>query len=207
MAIGAIIGEALTLEIHHGGDFVDIDNRRFEYVGGEICWMEFLDPDRTSWIELNAFTWRLGYRVPLVLYLFKHPTDDVFWQTYGDMDAVKMLELLPQSRIIKVYYVGGGTRQIKLCELEDQMKNYEEMIPYIKFKPKVRSLPLYGTCYLEVEIDKKVNKGKQKEKVVALVGANNEEEHNNEEHKVMMKMNLWIVIMKLGQRMILSLIR
>lgn len=145
--------------------------------------MECLDPDRTSWIELNAFAWRLGYRVPPVLYWFKHPTNDVFWPICDDMDAVKMLELLPQSRIIKVYYVGGGTRQIKLCELEDQIENYEERIPHVKFKPKVRSLPLYGTCYLEVEIDKKVNKGKQKEKVVALVGSNNEEEHNTEEHK------------------------
>ncbi|KAK9921385.1 hypothetical protein M0R45_029896 [Rubus argutus] len=63
------------------------------------------------------------------------------------------------------------------------MENYKERIPHVKFKPKVRSLPLYSTCYLEAEIDKKVNKGKQKEKVVALVSANNEEEHSTEEHK------------------------
>ncbi|KAM5551764.1 hypothetical protein ABKV19_026558 [Rosa sericea] len=142
--------EGVTLEIHHGGDFMNVGNEQFDYVGGEICWVECLDPDKTSWVELNAFAWRLGNREPPVIYWFKHPTEHVFWPISNDIDAINMLKLLPESRKIVVYYVGGGTRQIKLCEMEDLIENFEEIIPHIKFKPKVKGRPLYAVGYVKL---------------------------------------------------------
>lgn len=104
--------------------------------------MERLDPDRTSFVELNVFAWRLGYRKPPVHYWFKHPKCLVFLPITNDEQATKMIDLLPKSRMIQIYYIGGGERQVKLAEQEDKDPAFIENIPHIHFIPEIVLNPM-----------------------------------------------------------------
>ncbi|KAK9932342.1 hypothetical protein M0R45_019583 [Rubus argutus] len=122
------------------------------YVGGEVHWVENLDPDKTSWLELNTFVWRLGYRKSPVHYWFKHPTMPIYLPITDDQQAMKMMTLLPCSRMIEVFCIGGGARQIQLCEEEDKDPNYEECIPHNKFKTEMVMMPL-SACQVGQSMD------------------------------------------------------
>lgn len=195
-------GEGFVLEIHHGGDFVEVGNGQFQYMGGEVCWVEALDPDKTSWIELNTFAWRLGYRKPPVLYWWKHPTNAMYLPITNDKDVVMMIELLSKFRKVDIYYVGGGTREVALCEMEDKIENYEEFIPHVEFMPEILMVPLnacesVGIDKSQVEsyVDKSIfvynledvhkeqNKGKQIMVVEEVVDEFNEGDENIEEDR------------------------
>lgn len=99
------------MEIHLGGQFYNAGDGHM-YVGGEVHWVENLDPDKTSWLELNTFVWRRGFRKPPVHYWFKHPTMPIYLPITDDQQAIKMMTLLPYSRMIEVFCIGGGARQI-----------------------------------------------------------------------------------------------
>ncbi|KAK9929237.1 hypothetical protein M0R45_026343 [Rubus argutus] len=89
--------EGFVLEIHHGGKFVEVGNGQHKYVGGEVHWLERLDPNQISCVELNTFAWRLGYRQPPVLYWFKHLYLPWYNPVKDDNDAMKMIETLPKK--------------------------------------------------------------------------------------------------------------
>ena len=132
----------IILEIHHGGQFVEVGDGRFEYNGGEVHWVEGIDPDKFSWTDLNSFAWRLGYRKPLVHYWFKYHVKPKYLPIRTDKEAVGMLSDLPKARKVEVYYVGGGDRDVEVCEKEDQMKEFSEVVPHVSFMPEIVMVPL-----------------------------------------------------------------
>ncbi|XP_040365628.1 uncharacterized protein LOC112169258 isoform X1 [Rosa chinensis] len=132
----------VILEIHHGGQFVEAGGGRFEYNGGEVHWVEMIDPEKFSWTDLNTFAWRLGYRKPPVHYWFKYHAKPIYLPIRIDKEAVGMLSDLPKARKVEVYYVGGGDRDVEVCEKEDQIKDFSEVVPHLKFMPEIIMVPL-----------------------------------------------------------------
>lgn len=130
------------MEIHHGGRFVEVGGGRFEYNGGEVHWLERIDPDKFSWTDLNSFAWRLGYRNPPVYYWFKYHAKPKYLPIRTDKEAMGMFSNLPKARKVEVYYVGGGVRDVVVCEKEDQMKEFLEVVPHLRFIPEIVMVPL-----------------------------------------------------------------
>ncbi|KAK9943068.1 hypothetical protein M0R45_008689 [Rubus argutus] len=106
--------EGVYFEIHHGGKFEDLPGGH-HYIGGEVHWAEIRDPDNFSWVELNTFPWRLGYRQPPHHYWFKHPYMPAYLPITNDNEAMKMMSLLPSSRLIQIFCVGGGGEANQAC--------------------------------------------------------------------------------------------
>ncbi|KAK9921957.1 hypothetical protein M0R45_030449 [Rubus argutus] len=106
----------VILEIHHGGQFVEVGDGRFEYNG--------------------------GYRKPPVHYWFKYHVKPKYLPIRTNKEAVGMLSDLPKARKVEVYYVGGGDRDVEVCEKEDQMKEFSKVVPHISFMPEIVMVPL-----------------------------------------------------------------
>ncbi|KAL6219455.1 hypothetical protein ACLB2K_007214 [Fragaria x ananassa] len=94
-----------TLEIHHGGFFnkaLDGTKKykvpKFNKLGGKI-WMDGLDPEMMSWVELNNMAYQLGYWELPISYHFKIPgttTNEGWVELKTDGDVLEMLKLIPK---------------------------------------------------------------------------------------------------------------
>lgn len=117
------------MEIHHGGYFdkqLDGSKKykvaRFSKTAGKI-YLDGLDPELMSFIELNNIAYDLGYREKPISYHFKLPrtTCNEGWiPIKNDADALEMVKLIPpKSKQISLYITGGGRRKIREAELDD----------------------------------------------------------------------------------------
>lgn len=78
-----------------------------------------------------------------------------------------MLVDIPQSKNVQVYFIGGGVRNVEVCEQEDEGGESNQKVPHIKFLPEITMEPL-----------KTVDKGKGK---VNSNGETNEVEDNDDQ--------------------------
>ncbi|XP_062010891.1 uncharacterized protein LOC133727313 [Rosa rugosa] len=118
---GEIPENLYTMEIFHGGYFdKKLDGTwkykvpKFNKLGGKI-YLDGLDPDLISWVEMNNIAHALGYREKPISYHFKiprTPPNEGFIQIKSDGDAIEMVKMIPlKKRQITVYITGGGPRK------------------------------------------------------------------------------------------------
>ncbi|KAK9929735.1 hypothetical protein M0R45_026821 [Rubus argutus] len=114
-----------TLEIHHGGYWMHLDNERRKYKGGSVHYLDGVDPETCSWVECNNMAYDLGYRVRPISYWYKLPRttkSEGFYPIRNDADAVNMTRHIPpKKRVMELYVIGGRRRQIKEAELDDKI--------------------------------------------------------------------------------------
>ncbi|KAK9951035.1 hypothetical protein M0R45_006497 [Rubus argutus] len=114
-----------TLEIHHGGYWMHLDNERRKYKGGSVHYLDGVDPETCSWVECNNMAYDLGYRVRPISYWYKLPRmtkSEGFYPIRNDVDAVQMTRHIPpKKRVMELYITGCGRRQIKEAELDDKI--------------------------------------------------------------------------------------
>ncbi|KAL6228068.1 hypothetical protein ACLB2K_002022 [Fragaria x ananassa] len=104
------------MEIFHRGYFnKKLDGKkkykvpRFNKTGGKI-YLDGLDPEKISWVEMNNIAYTLGYREKPISYHFKVPKTPAnmgFIQIKSDGDAIEMVNALPKKKKqISVYITG-----------------------------------------------------------------------------------------------------
>ncbi|XP_061990609.1 uncharacterized protein LOC133709027 isoform X2 [Rosa rugosa] len=111
------------MEIHHGGRFYRLGSGSRQYKGGEVVYVDRLDPDKISWPDLNIYAEDLGYREPPIMYWFLLPGSiqgEGWLPICEDKDVLDMLKFMSSNRILQIYIVGGGVRKKKEAELEDK---------------------------------------------------------------------------------------
>ncbi|PRQ22897.1 hypothetical protein RchiOBHm_Chr6g0255261 [Rosa chinensis] len=111
------------MEIHHGGRFYRLGSGSRQYKGGEVVYVDRLDPDKISWPDLNIYAEDLGYREPPIMYWFLLPGSiqgEGWLPICEDKYVLDMLKFMPSNRILQIYIVGGGVRKKKEAELEDE---------------------------------------------------------------------------------------
>lgn len=118
-----------TLEIYHGGFFAHMPGEskkykiaRFNSLGGKL-YLDGLDPDKISWVEINNIAWDLGYREKPISYCYKLPgtlCGQGWVALKSDADVIEMMKMLPaKKRQISMYITGGGKRKKRDAELDD----------------------------------------------------------------------------------------
>lgn len=95
---------------------------KFNKLGGKL-YLNGLNPENFSWVELNNIAWEFGYREKPISYHFKLPrtTSNKGWMPIkNDEDAVQMTKLiLVKKRQISLYITGGVKRKKNETELDD----------------------------------------------------------------------------------------
>lgn len=90
---------------------------------GRKLYLDGLDPEKFSWVELNNIAWELGYREKPISYHFKlsRTTCTEGWMPIkNDAGAVEMTKLIPaKKRQISLYIIGGGRRKKNEAEIDD----------------------------------------------------------------------------------------
>lgn len=121
--------DCYTLEIYHGGFFAHMPGEskkykiaRFNSLGGKL-YLDGLDPDKISWVEINNIAWDLGYREKPISYCYKLPgtlSGQGWVALKSDADVIEMMKMLPaKKRQISMYITGGGKRKKRDAELDD----------------------------------------------------------------------------------------
>ncbi|KAL6137470.1 hypothetical protein ACLB2K_062762 [Fragaria x ananassa] len=109
------------MEILHGGYWdKQLDEKRkykilrFNKFGGKV-YLDGLDPEKISWVEMNNIVYALGYIEKHISYHFKIPqtlANEGFIQIKNDGDVIEMVNMIPKKkRQISVYITGGGLRK------------------------------------------------------------------------------------------------
>jgi hypothetical protein len=117
--------DCFTFEIHHGGFFyhLDMDKERKKYKNGYTHYLDEIDPEKCSWVELNNIAWDLGYRSRPISYWYKLPrvpASDGYKPIISDEDVVEMTHHIPpRKRILQLYITGGGPRLVKEAKKDD----------------------------------------------------------------------------------------
>ncbi|GJV65469.1 hypothetical protein Tco_1476297 [Tanacetum coccineum] len=101
-----------SLKIHHGGVFVGFPERR--YVNGQEAYIDLIDIDTFSVLELSSFMKELGYTHGRpMFYHFRVPNND---QDYGlkalacDEDVITLSKHVGEHKLINVYIEHDLTR-------------------------------------------------------------------------------------------------
>nr|GEV34381.1 hypothetical protein [Tanacetum cinerariifolium] len=101
-----------SLKIHHGGVFVGFPERR--YVNGQEAYIDLIDIDTFSVLELSSFMKELGYtHGRLMFYHFRVPNNDL---DYGlralacEEDVISLSKHVGELKLINVYIEHDLTR-------------------------------------------------------------------------------------------------
>ncbi|KAI5319073.1 hypothetical protein L3X38_038781 [Prunus dulcis] len=91
--------DMFTLEVHHGGYFVD-----GLYMGGIVQWVDRQDADEVSMLELFELVKHLGYDEQNIQYYYKHRTNGwVEIRTYKDYFGA--LKLVKPRQLFVLYII------------------------------------------------------------------------------------------------------
>lgn len=95
--------DKFSLEIHHGGKLIKGEGID-EYVGGEVVFLDHVDEDKMSWIELVRIVEQLGYERNELDFFYKVDSED-FKILENDEHVLKMVAAMPKSRNMPLYVV------------------------------------------------------------------------------------------------------
>ncbi|KAK1424718.1 hypothetical protein QVD17_20056 [Tagetes erecta] len=94
-----------SLEIHHGGEFVNKPRRK--YVKGKVSYVDLVDSDTFSVHEVDGMMQELGYLPDEVMYYsYKIPDKDLdvgMKAIAGDMDVHNFLHYVQKFKLIELY--------------------------------------------------------------------------------------------------------
>ena len=119
------------MRIFHGGRIHNHNGENRRYVGGEVCYVDGVDPDRIAWTLLNSWAYDLGYEHGYVNYWYKLPHAGAeFRPLTNDIDVMDMVGQIPASRNVDLFIVTMYKRR----EFnEEEVEVYNEVIDHINF--------------------------------------------------------------------------
>ncbi|CAI9278279.1 unnamed protein product [Lactuca saligna] len=111
-----------SIKLHHGGKFTKIADKK--NIGGEVCYIDYVDIDEFPVHELDAIMLDLGYPdprmtgvvdvsdSPVIYYHFNIPNGDFQFglRAYAnDQDVINLSKYIPHNKLIEVYTKHGKT--------------------------------------------------------------------------------------------------
>nr|KAJ0193317.1 hypothetical protein LSAT_V11C800438100 [Lactuca sativa] len=107
-----------SIKLHHGGKFTKLHD--IKYIGGEVCYVDYVDIDEFSVHELDAIMLDLGYPDPrnsdfadeslLIYYHFRIPNGDFQFglRALGNyQDVINLSKYISHNKLIEVYIDQG----------------------------------------------------------------------------------------------------
>ncbi|GKD98038.1 hypothetical protein Tco_1381935 [Tanacetum coccineum] len=92
------------LKINHGGTFTPPPMTR--YKGGKVNWVDDIDSDTFSIVEVSSMLQELGYENPCMAYYYKKPNSELengLVELVADKDVYEMLMYVDKFMVIEVY--------------------------------------------------------------------------------------------------------
>ncbi|PWA41172.1 transposase, MuDR, MULE transposase domain protein [Artemisia annua] len=92
------------LKIYHGGAFTSPPKIR--YIGGKVNWVDDIDADLFSVVEVSNMMKELGYENAPMAYYYKKPTTDLdngLTKLDIDKDVLDMLNYVDKYKVMEVY--------------------------------------------------------------------------------------------------------
>ncbi|KAL6214721.1 hypothetical protein ACLB2K_014153 [Fragaria x ananassa] len=126
-------GDLFTLKIHHGGRFFNNKGSNREYRGGEVLYLDSVDPDKVSLPELNNWAWDLGYQSGPIGYWFQIPGSELgtgYVPIIHDPDVQDMCGFVTSTRMLDFYIVCLAERKIFL---EEELSVFQNNIDHVCF--------------------------------------------------------------------------
>ncbi|CAN6692713.1 unnamed protein product [Malus baccata var. baccata] len=93
-----------TMEMHHGGHFIEACNGTMTYVGGHVAWFDNMNCDLMSRWDIENYAKKLGY-TKIAKYYYTLPNDRTYKPMVADSDFWTLATLLPLNRVVLVYIV------------------------------------------------------------------------------------------------------
>ncbi|GJW25678.1 mutator type transposase [Tanacetum coccineum] len=100
------------LKINHGGAFTPPPKIR--YKGGKVNWVDTIDSDVFSVVEVNNMMKELGYEKPSFDYYYKEPKNDLdngLKKLSSDQDVLQMLKYVEKYKVIDLYVDHSVTKE------------------------------------------------------------------------------------------------
>nr|GEZ88988.1 transposase, MuDR [Tanacetum cinerariifolium] len=92
------------LKINHGGTFTTLPKIR--YKGSKVNWVDDIDSDIFSIVEVTSMMKELGYENPCMAYYYKKPNTDLdngLTELAVDKDVCEMLMYVDKFKVIELY--------------------------------------------------------------------------------------------------------
>ncbi|GKB62349.1 hypothetical protein Tco_0918535 [Tanacetum coccineum] len=92
------------LKINHGGTFTPPHMTR--YKGGKVNWVDDIDSDTFSIVEVTSMLQELGYENPCMAYYYKKPNSELengLVELVVDKDVYEMLMYVDKFKVIELY--------------------------------------------------------------------------------------------------------
>ncbi|GKB76909.1 hypothetical protein Tco_0943804, partial [Tanacetum coccineum] len=92
------------LKINHGGTFTPPPMTR--YKGGKVNWVDDIDSDTFSIVEVTSMLQELGYENPCMAYYYKKPNSELengLVELVVDKDVYEMLMYVDKFKVIELY--------------------------------------------------------------------------------------------------------
>ncbi|CAI9289134.1 unnamed protein product [Lactuca saligna] len=109
-----------SIKLHHGGKFTKLPD--IKYIGGEVCYVDYVDINEFYVHELDSIILDLGYpdprnsefadESPFIYYHFRIPNGDFQFglRVLGnDQDVINLSKHIAHNKLIKVYTEHGKT--------------------------------------------------------------------------------------------------
>ncbi|GJV88076.1 mutator type transposase [Tanacetum coccineum] len=100
------------LKINHGGAFTPPPKIR--YKGGKVNWVDAIDSDVFSVVEVNTMMKEIGYEKPSFDYYYKEPKNDLdngLKKLSSDQDVLQMLKYVEKYKVIDLYVDHSVTKE------------------------------------------------------------------------------------------------
>ncbi|GJZ09823.1 hypothetical protein Tco_0544106 [Tanacetum coccineum] len=100
------------LKINHGGAFTPPPKIR--YKGGKVNWVDAIDSDVFSVVEVNTIMKEIGYEKPSFDYYYKEPKNDLdngLKKLSSDQDVLQMLKYVEKYKVIDLYVDPSITKE------------------------------------------------------------------------------------------------
>ncbi|GJT46593.1 hypothetical protein Tco_0955308 [Tanacetum coccineum] len=111
MLLGAF-PTVFCLKINHGGAFTP--PHKIRYKGGKVNWVDTIDSDVFSVVEVNNMMKELGYEKPSFDYYYKEPKNDLdngLKKLSSDQDVLQMLKYVEKYKVIDLYVDHSVTKE------------------------------------------------------------------------------------------------
>ncbi|GJZ45842.1 hypothetical protein Tco_0593438 [Tanacetum coccineum] len=92
-----------SLEIHHGGKLSQAPNRLYD--GGKVNWLDQIDSDGFSVVEVNQMLKCLGYLNPKMEYWYKMLDKDALLSLSNDNDVLRFIKYVDRYKLMQLYVV------------------------------------------------------------------------------------------------------
>ncbi|GKC87320.1 hypothetical protein Tco_1147969 [Tanacetum coccineum] len=100
------------LKINHGGKFTTPP--KIQYKGRKVNWVDTIDSDVFSVVEVNTMMKELGYEKPSFDYYYKEPKTDLdhrLKKLSSDQDVLQILKYVEKYKVIDLYVDHSVTKE------------------------------------------------------------------------------------------------